>query len=76
MISKFTAILIFLCGNLFFSQKFDKIEFESYNSIIIGNKIDIVLEPLKNNKTGKVKVYFQDKNNSFVKRFRRMSITK
>lgn len=67
MISKFTAILIFLCGNHFFSQKFDKIEFESYNSLIIGNKINIVLEPLKNNKKGKVKVHFQDKNNSFVK---------
>ncbi|SIQ39804.1 hypothetical protein SAMN05880574_1129 [Chryseobacterium sp. RU37D] len=68
MISKFTAILIFLCGNHFFSQKFDKIEFESYNSLIIGNKINIFLEPLKNNKKGKVKVHFQDKNNSFVKK--------
>lgn len=65
---KSAIIIVVLYGQLLFSQKIDRIEFVSYNTIIVGSKINIILEPLKNNKRGKAKVQFQNKNNSFTKR--------
>ncbi|MCX8534718.1 hypothetical protein, partial [Chryseobacterium luquanense] len=55
-------------GNLFYSQKLDSIEFTSSNSIIIGSKINVKFQPLKNNKKGKVKVMVKNKENYFTRR--------
>jgi hypothetical protein len=65
---KSAIIIVVLYGQLLFSQNIDRLEFESYNTIIIDSKINIILEPLKNNKRGKIRVQFQSKKNSFTKR--------
>lgn len=58
---------IFLLNNNVYSQKFEKIEFKHSNAIIIGKSVNITLEPLKNNKSGKVKVIVKkDKENEHV----------
>ncbi|MCU7613543.1 hypothetical protein N0B16_03755 [Chryseobacterium sp. GMJ5] len=62
------VIITLLLINLFLSQKLDRIELKSSDAIIIGSEINIKLEPLKNNKKGKVRVTFQDKNNYFIRR--------
>lgn len=61
-------ILLLFLGNSFFSQTLDCIELKNSNSIIIGSEINIKFRPLRNNKKGKVRVTFEDKNNYFTKR--------
>ena len=61
-------LVLFLLGKLFFSQNVDRIEFESFNAVIIGSRINIDFVPMKNNKRDEVKVYFKNKNNFFTKK--------
>lgn len=65
---KIVLLLTIFLGGIFFSQSFDRIEFESFNAIVIGSQININLETLKNNKKGKVEVYFQSKESRFSKK--------
>lgn len=60
------SILLFTC-ELFYNQKINKIEFHHSNSIILFKSVNIVLEPIKNNKKGKVKVFVQkDRDEKYV----------
>lgn len=56
MIRKFlTSVLLFIYG-LFCTQEINKIEFRHSNAIILFKLVDIVFQPIKNHKKGKVRV--------------------
>lgn len=66
---QFFSLLFLFFVNFYLAQsEYDKIEFEHSNSIIIGSYIKIELQPIKNNKKGKVRVTFESKDNFYTKR--------
>ncbi len=71
MYKRLLVIVLAFLPKLFFSQSIERIEFESFNAIIIGSRISIDFVPLKNNKKGKIKVYFANKDHYFTKKISR-----
>lgn len=67
MVKKVLIILLLSWGKLLFSQIVERIEFESFNSVIMDN-VSIVLTPIKNNIKGKARVKLTTNKNSFTKR--------
>lgn len=68
MYHKLLIISILLCGKLLFSQK---IEFKHSNPIIIGSIINITLEPIANNKKGKVRINIKKDGDEYDTRISR-----
>lgn len=56
-----TPVLLFICGS-FCTQEINKIEFRHSNTIILFKSVNIILEPIQNNKKGKVKVLVKKDN--------------
>lgn len=55
-------------GQLILSQNIDRIEFESSNAIILGSKINVIINPIKTNKKAKARIKVEYKDNFFSKR--------
>jgi hypothetical protein len=53
---KLLIILNILLSSLYFPQNVSKIEFHHSNGIILFKSIDIVFEPIKNSRKGKIRV--------------------
>jgi hypothetical protein len=67
--NKKVLLLFLLClVQLFFSQNIKRIEFESYNAIVFGSKVHIVIKPIKRNKKSEAKMRVEYKKNTFLKR--------
>ena len=61
-----SGVLLFNLNFCFSQIKYDKIEFEHSNPIIMSSYTKIKFLPIKNNKKGKVKIIFEDKTNNEV----------
>lgn len=53
---KLLIVLTILFGSLCFCQDVSKIQFHHSNAIILFKSVDIIFEPIKHNKKGKIKV--------------------
>lgn len=76
MFKKILLLFLLSLGQLIFSQNIDRIEFESLNAIILGSQVNIDLIPMKNNKKGKIKVYFKTKIVFLLKKFQKKNMLK
>ncbi|MFT3918005.1 hypothetical protein [Cloacibacterium sp.] len=63
-----SVVLLFSINFCFCQTKYDSIEFEHGNSIIIGSYVKIKLQPIKKNKKEKTRVTFESKDNFYTKK--------
>ena len=63
-----SGVLLFNLNFCFSQIKYDKIEFEHSNPIIMSSYTKIKFLPIKNNKKGKVNIIFEDKDSYYSKR--------